>query len=31
MIRHYDRTFDLKLGEGEVGDLVEFLNSLPEE
>jgi hypothetical protein len=31
VVRHYDRTFDLKLGDGEVGDLVEFLKSLPSE
>jgi len=31
VVRHYDRTFDLKLVDGEVGDLVEFLKSLPSE
>jgi len=31
VVRHYDRTFDLQLGDGEVGDLVEFLKSLPSE
>jgi mono/diheme cytochrome c family protein len=29
VVRHYDRTFGLDLAEGEVGDLVEFLRSLP--
>lgn len=31
VIRHYDATFDLKLADGEVADLAEFLRSLPEE
>jgi hypothetical protein len=31
VVRHYDGAFDLKLGDGEVGDLVEFLKSLPNE
>jgi hypothetical protein len=29
VIRHYDRTFDLALDDGEVADLAEFLKSLP--
>jgi hypothetical protein len=29
VVRHYDRTFALGLGDGEVADLVEFLKSLP--
>jgi hypothetical protein len=31
VVRHYDRTFGLGLGDGEVADLVEFLKSLPNE
>jgi hypothetical protein len=31
VVRHYDRTFALGLGDGEVTDLVEFLKSLPNE
>jgi hypothetical protein len=30
VVRHYDRTFGLGLAPNEVGDLVEFLKSLPE-
>jgi CxxC motif-containing protein (DUF1111 family) len=31
VVRHYDRTFGLGLGDGEVADLVDFLKSLPNE
>jgi hypothetical protein len=31
VVRHYDRTFGLGLGDGEVSDLVEYLKSLPDE
>jgi len=31
LIRHYDRTFGLMLGDGEVADIAEFLKSLPNE
>jgi hypothetical protein len=30
VVRHYDRTFGLGLAAGEVGDLVEFMKSLPD-
>jgi mono/diheme cytochrome c family protein len=31
VVRHYDRTFGLQLADAEVGDLVEFLKSLPDD